>query len=302
MLVTNNTNDDYWFGPLHLAAGTTSTLTVDDTSATSLYLTDDSVADAINNLAAAGKVSVSGAAKPFPRPTGVPQVLHGDGSPEGRVFAPQGSAYMRRDTTGSANALYAKTTGVMISTGWEAFEGDIVGRVVGTYDLVNSTTESSLISGAAASSTTGFKVPANTLGLTGAIKLTVLVDYSNNSGANQTCTIRIKFGGTVFYGDAVGSITASANRYPIPIEVVLANLAATNSNVLQGRAPAWGGGAPTTGSVAGLIGAITDSRWVMSTVQAIDTTADQYLDVTATHGAANANLSIRRLAAFAQAI
>src|SRR5262249_5847614 len=151
--------------------------------------------------------------------------------------------------------------GAMISTGWEAFAGDIVGRVVGTYDLANSTTESSLISGTAATAATGFKIPANTLGLTGAIKLMVLVDYLNNTGANQTCTIRIKFGGTVSYGDAVGSIAASANRYPIPIEVVLANLAASNSNVLEGRAPAWGGGAPTTGSVAGIVGAIADSRW-----------------------------------------
>jgi hypothetical protein len=140
------------------------------------------------------------------------------------------------------------------------------------------------------------------MGVTGAIRLTLLVDYLNNTGGNQSCTIKIKFGGTVFYGDAVGSIATSANRYPIPIEVVLANLAATNSNVLQGNAPAWGGGAPAAGSVAGIVGAITDSRWVLSGVQSIDTTADQYLDVTAAHGAANANLSIRRLAAFAQAI
>jgi hypothetical protein len=35
-------------------------------------------------------------------------------------------------------------------------------------------------------------------------------------------------------------------------------------------------------------------------VQSIDTTVDQYLDVTAAHGAANASLSIRRLAAFAE--
>ena len=33
-----------------LAAGVGQTLTVDDTSATSLYLTDDGVADAINTL------------------------------------------------------------------------------------------------------------------------------------------------------------------------------------------------------------------------------------------------------------
>ena len=50
MLVTNQTGQDYWFGPLHLTAGVGQTLTVDDTSATSLYLTNDVVADALNNL------------------------------------------------------------------------------------------------------------------------------------------------------------------------------------------------------------------------------------------------------------
>src|SRR3989442_14604304 len=103
MLVTNQTAQDYWFGPLHLAGGVGQALTVDDTSATSLYLTNDAVADALNNLYIAGKITVSSAAAPFPRPTGVPQLLHGDGSPDGGVFAAQGSVFMRRDNTGAAN-------------------------------------------------------------------------------------------------------------------------------------------------------------------------------------------------------
>src|SRR5260370_905524 len=302
MIVTNQTSQDYWFGPLHLAGGVGSTLTVDDTRATSLHLTSDAGADALNNLYNAGKISVSSAAAPFPRPTGVPEILHGDGSPDGSVYAGQGSLFLRRDNTGAANGLYSKTTGHSFSTGWEVFGGGLLGAVAGSYDLNNSTTESSLISGAAASGTSGFKIPANTLGLTGAIRLTVVADYLNHTGANQSCTIKTKFGGTVFYGALVGGIAASATRYPVPIAFVLANLAATNSNAIQGSAPSWGGGAPTTGSVAGIIGAVTDGRMVMSSVQAIDTTADQYLDVTATHGAANANLSIRRLAAFAEAL
>jgi hypothetical protein len=301
MLVTNTTNQDYWFGPLHLAPNAVN-VTVDDTSATSLYLTDDVVADALNNLYNSNKITVSGAAAPFPRPTGSPEVLHGSGSPEGSVYAAQGSAYLRRDTTGGANALYTKTTGVTISTGWDTIAAELLGSVTGTYDLVNLTTESSLISGAAASVTTGFKIPANTLGVNGGVRLTIVSDYLNNTGGNQTCTIRIKFGGTVFYGDAVGSIAASANRYPTPINVILVNLGATNSNLIQGLAPAWGGGAPTGGSVAGVIGAITDRRLVTSAVQAIDTTADCYLDVTAAHGAANASLSIRRHAVYAEAL
>ena len=121
MNVTNNTSQDYWFGPLHLLPNAVNYV-VDDTSATSLYLTDDSVADAINNLYASGKIAVSGAAAPFPRPTGMPAVLHGDGSPEGVHFSPQGSMYLRRD---GADALhvYVKSTALTLSTGWIALPG-----------------------------------------------------------------------------------------------------------------------------------------------------------------------------------
>jgi hypothetical protein len=90
MLVTNQTAQDYWFGPLHLAAGNGQTLAVDDTTATSLYLSDDAVADAINNLYAAGKIQVSSAAAPFPRPTGVPELLHGGGSRRVGYSRPRG--------------------------------------------------------------------------------------------------------------------------------------------------------------------------------------------------------------------
>lgn len=120
MNVTNLTSQDYWFGPLHLPAS--GSLTVDDTSETSLYLTDDTVADALNNLYNAGLVSVTGAASPFPRPTGMPQVLHGDGSPEGVHYAPQGSLFMRRDGADGRH-LYVKSTAVTISTGWIALPG-----------------------------------------------------------------------------------------------------------------------------------------------------------------------------------
>lgn len=121
MLVTNQTTQDIYFGPLHLEAGVGQQLEIDDTSATSLYLLSDSVADAVNNAQAAGRITVSGEAQPFPRPTGTPQLVHGDGSPEGLVYASQGSVYMRRDA-GPTFVLYVKTTGVTSDTGWVAVD------------------------------------------------------------------------------------------------------------------------------------------------------------------------------------
>lgn len=125
MHIVNLTNQDYWFGPLHLPAA--GAIDVDDTSATSLYLTDDSVADAINTLYAAtpAKITVSGQAAPFPRATGKPEVLHGDGSPEGIVYAGQGSIYLRRDNSGGTQ-LYQKSTGIHLNTGWIGISGSII--------------------------------------------------------------------------------------------------------------------------------------------------------------------------------
>lgn len=142
MLVTNTTTQDYWFGPLHLLGGVGQTLTVDDTTATSLYLTDDAVADAINNLYVSGKITVSSAASPFPRPTGMPSVLHGDGSPEGLVFAPQGSLYLRRDGA-DAWHLYVKTTAVTANTGWIAIPGQELdyGQITADPAGITATTE-----------------------------------------------------------------------------------------------------------------------------------------------------------------
>jgi hypothetical protein len=107
-----------WFGPVHLPAGSGQTLNLDDTTDTSLYLLNDAVADAINTLHLSGSISVTPGSQPFPRATGTPALLHGDGSPQGMVYAPQGSLYMRRDSVQASTGLYTKTTGVTQNTGW----------------------------------------------------------------------------------------------------------------------------------------------------------------------------------------
>jgi hypothetical protein len=121
MQITNLTANQYAFGPYVLNPN--SSVTIDTTTNASLYLTDDHFTDIVNQLVALGYASVTNPPTPFPRVTGVPQLLHGDGSPEGVLFATQGSAFMRRDNSGSNNALYAKTTGPSLSSGWQAFAG-----------------------------------------------------------------------------------------------------------------------------------------------------------------------------------
>jgi hypothetical protein len=123
MTITNQTNNDYTFGPYHLPAGAgTSQVTIDTTTNASLYLTDDAFADIINALYGANPqaITVSNPPTPFPRVTGVPQLLHGDGTPEAVVFAPSGSLFMRRDNL-LGFLLYGKSTGPSLSTGWKPF-------------------------------------------------------------------------------------------------------------------------------------------------------------------------------------
>jgi hypothetical protein len=234
MTVTNQTAQDYWFGPLHLAGGVGQTLSVDDTSETSLYLTEDAVADAINSLYLSGKIAVSSAASPFPRPTGEPALLHGDGAPEGLVFAPQGSMYLRRDGTGP-NSLYTKTTGITINTGWQAISVGSAGttfRKTTATSATNTVTETDLLAGQ-------ITIPSNSLATTGIVRLTAWGDYVQNSGAT-TALVRwkLKLGATptvVFDTGAPGSgtngLNAGATRYGWKIVVEMMNTGAVNTQL-----------------------------------------------------------------------
>lgn len=215
MLVTNNTNQDYWFGPLHLPGGIGQTLTVDDTTETSLYLTSDVVADAINNLSNLGKITCTSTASPFPRPTGTPELLHGDGSPEGIVYAGQGSMYMRRDGTGP-NSLYTKTTGISISTGWEAFSNAMAGvsfRKTTAKAVTNTVADTDLLNGE-------ITIPANEMGTDGLLRLTAWGDWEQDSGSGSDVMIfTLKLGGTTLLKSAVATPSTGCRHECDPLPV-----------------------------------------------------------------------------------
>ena len=121
MVIQNNTAVEYWFGPISLPPN--ATITIDDITDTSLYLTDDTVADAINTLSETSPALITVTPTTgtiFPRATGTPTILHGDGSPQGLVYGPQGSIYLRRDSTAAPTTLYVKNSGVTLNTGWNA--------------------------------------------------------------------------------------------------------------------------------------------------------------------------------------
>lgn len=247
MLITNQTNVDYWFGPMHLLPGNGSTLYLDDTSDTSLYLIDDSVADMVNTLQLSGMITVSGAAAPFPRPTGTPDVLHGYGSPQGLVYAPQGSLYLRRDISQgqASSAIYTKTTGVTVNTGWVSVSES---SYTPTLNPVGSTTtETDLFYYSSSAITSGWPIPANTLGTTGAVRLTLGCDLLCNAAA--TGTLKIYYGSSAIYAaTSANPLPNSATHRPFSLTLAVQNAGGTGAQALYG----WASlgtitNAPTTG-------------------------------------------------------
>jgi hypothetical protein len=286
VLVTNQTNQDYWFGPLHLPAGVGSTLTVDDSSASSLYLLSDEVADAIAYLSSQGKISVSSvtAGIPFPRATGTPSLMHGDGSPEGLVFASQGSLYMRRDTSGSTDYLYVKTTGVLFNTGWVCISNGIIKPTRNT--ISNSTTEGDLFGTQGA----GYTVTGNFLPDDGILRVKFGISVLNNSGSAANLTLRAYLGSTKWYDTGAVSVAANANSHMLDGELLIAMQNATNSEWASG----WAAFGSTTAATAGFGNPLTGAApqdAIQGAALSVDMTVAQALRLTVQFGTANAQIS-----------
>lgn len=172
-------------------------------------------------------------------------------------------------------------------------------KVNGVFDYNTSTVEQSLISGAAATGTTGWQIPANQLGANGAIRVMILGDYLNSSGGTVNETIKVIFGGTTFYGDLQATFNA-AGRAPFWVDFIISNTGATNTNFAAGKYSLDSGIAPSAGTVAGIKSLNTMGTSFASATQAIDTTAAKFLDVTALHGTSSASVSLRRMFAVAE--
>lgn len=154
--------------------------------------------------------------------------------------------------------------------------------VAGTYDLNNTVTESSLIAGAAASGTTGWQIAAGALGTSGHIEGFLILDWMNNDSTQRSVILKLKLGGATL--DTTGAITdattSSSSRKTLRYDFKVANVGAANSQ------------AASVGYQ--LVGASPGVDPASQTLASVDTTAAQYLDITATLSGANAAFSVRR--------
>lgn len=152
---------------------------------------------------------------------------------------------------------------------------------VGQQTVVNTTTETSVFSGT---------VPGGTLGTNNLLILRMCGDIFNNTGANQTVTFRVKYGGTTIHTFTtinIGSITP--DRYADIFTVFLGAENATNAqrSMMEHKQ----GGA---GSGDGTVSGGNDHQTSVNRLLTIDSTSDQTLEVTVQLPTASANLDYRR--------
>lgn len=158
----------------------------------------------------------------------------------------------------------------------------------GDSEVSNSTTETSLFSGT---------VPGGTLGTNNLLILRQIGDFLNNTGANQTFTLRVKYGGTTIHTFTSVSWASNVNRRASLFTVFLGAENATNAqrSMMEHKQ-----GGP--GSDAGAANTGNDHNTSVNRGLTIDSTTDQTLEVTVQLPAADANLAYRRRGTWVEAL
>lgn len=153
-------------------------------------------------------------------------------------------------------------------------------------DIVNTASETDLLS---------YTVPANTLGTTHALRVNISCDYFNNSGANRTFILKIKYGSTTMYQDTSDVLAVLSSRRPVIIDFYFYPRNVTNSQGVAGNITVSFTGLATTGF--GDLG--SDEVQVQTPFVGVnaseDSTTSLALKVTITHSAADTNVSLRKL-------
>ena len=163
-------------------------------------------------------------------------------------------------------------------------------HLTGVIDVANTTTETDLV---------GAVITAGAMGTDRCVRCTILGDYLNNTAAAQDLTLKVKLGSATLYA-CTRSTSGDATRGGVRITVHLANQGGTAVQVGDVELRIGDETAPTTGTGSfGTPRAFGNEALAAGTV---DTTVNQTLGVTITHGVASASLSLRRTYALLEII
>jgi hypothetical protein len=157
----------------------------------------------------------------------------------------------------------------------------VLDRTTTTNDVANTTVETAIYN---------VSIPGGTLGTNKTLRLSLIGDYLNNSGASSNLTVIVRYGTTVLFTTGANAIAASANRRSLMVNCEISAKGLTNSQVSKVVETIGSGDA--TGS------ATQGSTYNTSVHNSIaeDSTVTKNLQVTVTHGTANVNISARLLA------
>jgi hypothetical protein len=171
---------------------------------------------------------------------------------------------------------------------------------------LNKTTTDFTFSNSAAEQTIySFSIPGGTLGTTSAVRLTLDSVFLNNTGGQRTFTLRVKYGATTLFQEAVAPINASATvNIVAPLRLLLhADGASTSAQRFQGEFSVGDGntGAPAAGY--GNVGAAPSFTFrPFGGTAAEDSTANKTLAVTVQFDAATATQTWHTRSAFLELI
>lgn len=207
------------------------------------------------------------------------------------------------DATGLLSSVAPGTSGFVLTsngTSWvsQIPQFTVLDKTATTLTVSNTTTDTQLY---------GVTVPANTLGTSHLIRVSIGGTYTNNSGATTNLRLRIRYGGTTIWDDTVGAttgISTSGNNRAWRLDFTFAAAGSTllqegYGSFIMGHA---GGTNTGTGDAGQTTGSSNGYEAAMYGGSVVDSTAAQTFEVRVVHGAANANISISRQYAMTELI
>ena len=180
---------------------------------------------------------------------------------------------------GTANQFLRVNSGATAPE-WATFTSS-QDRDVSVTEVVSTVTETTVYS---------YSVTGGTLSTNKMLRLIMIGDYLNNSGAARNLTLRAKYGATTIAEYAMTAIAASASRRAASLVLWLSANNATNSQRAGSQVDL--GAADSAGSPPTTFTFQTGGHEVHNAV-AEDSTAAKTLALTVEHSASDANLSFR---------
>ena len=163
----------------------------------------------------------------------------------------------------------------------------VFNRQVTLQTVANTVTETAVYT---------LSVPGGTLGTTKGLRLSLIGDQINNSGAGRTHTVRVKYGATTIFEAACSNVGNTATRSSLLLELELVAANATNAQRAKGMMCLGEGGATDTAGVARTHSESTSDATIFFSVHnaiAEDSTAAKNLVVTYQMNNANASEDMR---------